>query len=77
MKGNMRYKIDPPLDACTDEEIDKAFEYLDEWKANTLAPFTLKMFYEVFPQFSGGEARAIHFAWSEQTKVRYRDYIND
>ena len=60
----MKYPLIESLPACTEAEINKAFDYMDEWSNNLVTPFTLEKFYAVFPNFSGSESKVIFNSWS-------------
>jgi len=59
----LKYPLTEPLEACTEDEINSAFDYMDEWAKNSGAEFTLEMFYSTHPHFSGGESEVIFNSW--------------
>ena len=58
-----KYPLLEPLDACTEDEINAAFEYLDKLEEALDQPITLNFYYEVSASFSGGEANVIFESW--------------
>jgi hypothetical protein len=58
-----KYKLTHELPACTEDEINRTFDYMDEWKENLEEPFTIDMLHEVFPQYSSGECQVIFESW--------------
>jgi hypothetical protein len=58
-----KYNLAHELPACTEEEINRTFEYMDEWKENIESPFTLELLHEIFPQYSSKECEVIFESW--------------
>lgn len=63
------YPLTEELQACTEEEINKAYGLLDEWQDVIERKLTIEDFYNVFPQFSGGESDVIFASWQKAKKV--------
>ena len=59
----LKYILTEDLPACTEEEINKTFDYMDEWMLNLESPFTIDLLHEVFPQYSSGECKVIFESW--------------
>ena len=66
----LKHQLLEPLLACTEEEINDAYEYMDDWTNNSNRDFTLELFYAIFPQFSGGESEVIFNSWLHSKKTR-------
>jgi hypothetical protein len=64
----LKYPLLEPLLVCTEEEINAAFEYMDNWIDMDIGEFTLKLFWTMFPQFSGGESEVIFDSWMNAKK---------
>lgn len=66
----LKYPLTAELPACTEEEINQTFEYMDAWRKDSASPFTFELLYEIFPQYSGREAEVIFKSWNDANANR-------
>ena len=59
----LKYPLIESLPSCLPEEINRVFDYMDDWRNELSTEFTLDLFYAIFPQFSGGESTVIFKSW--------------
>lgn len=57
------YPLLEKLPACKIDDINRAFEYMDEWESLFAKPITIEDFWNTHPHFSGGESDVILRSW--------------